>query len=312
MNNQQNHDADEAAARRLQAEIWLEDQEEHGAAGGGNNNEDLVRRLLGGDNNNIRNNNPPAGGGGNNNNDDDEEDEGMDEEDEEEEEEDDDEEDEDDENDAAADREAIDGGVAGDVYDEQRMRITRALKCPLVRVMIHYSHHVGQSLCIRLLTHSLSPPAPVPNAQVLYVECDEDLTDMSPNNPLLQRGATVYIGLDKGTKLNVVFQHYCDCVNKAKTNSPSKSGSSGNIKPTDLEFIHCATLDAQNTVEASAMMKNDRIRVVRERSKKLSAKAEMIRLQRESDRQYFKQLRQLLPNPSPEGMGCDVILESVQ
>ena len=79
---------------------------------------------------------------------DDEEDEGMDEEDEEEEEEDDDEEDEDedDENDAAADREAIDGGVAGDVYDEQRMRITRALKCPLVRIMIHYSHHVGQSL----------------------------------------------------------------------------------------------------------------------------------------------------------------------
>jgi hypothetical protein len=144
---------------------------------------------------------------------------------------------------------------------------------------------------------------------VLYVECDEDLTDMSPNNPLLQRGATVYIGLDKGTKLNVVFQHYCDCVNKAKTNSPSKSGSSGNIKPTDLEFIHCATLDAQNTVEASAMMKNDRIRVVRERSKKLSAKAEMIRLQRESDRQYFKQLRQLLPNPTPEGMGCDVVLE---
>lgn len=57
------------------------------------------------------------------------------------------------------------------------------------------------------------------------------------------------------------------------------------------------------------MMKNDRIRVVRERSKKLSAKAEMIRLQRESDRQYFKQLRQLLPNPTPEGMGCDVILE---
>lgn len=168
MNNQQNHDADEAAARRLQAEIWLEDQEELAAAGGGgaggNNNEDLVRRLLGVDNNNIRNdnnNNPPAGGGGgernnNNDDDDDEEDEGMDEEDEEEEEEDDDEEDEDedDENGAAADREAIDGGVAGDVYDEQRMRITRALKCPLVRIMIHYSHHVGQSLCIILLTHT--------------------------------------------------------------------------------------------------------------------------------------------------------------
>jgi hypothetical protein len=181
MNNQQNHDADEAAARRLQAEIWLEDQEELGAAGGGggaagNNNEDLVRRLLGGDNN-IRNNNnnPPAGGGGggerNNNNDDDaddEEDEGMDEEDEEEEEEDDDEEDEDedDENDAAADREAIDGGVAGDVYDEQRIRITRALKCPLVRILIHchdvdnLSYHIthAHSLFTNLL--SSLPRAP--------------------------------------------------------------------------------------------------------------------------------------------------------
>ena len=57
------------------------------------------------------------------------------------------------------------------------------------------------------------------------------------------------------------------------------------------------------------MMKNDRIRVVRERSKDRSAKAEMIRLQRESDRKYFKELRSLLPNPSPEGMGSDVILE---
>ena len=143
--------------------------------------------------------------------------------------------------------------------------------------------------------------------QVLYFECDEDMSDIAPNNPLLLRGATVYVGLDKGSKLSVIFQHYCDFVN-SKTPS-TKPGSRVYIKPTDLEFIHCTTLDAQHTVEASAMMKNDRIRVVRERSKDRSAKAEMIRLQRESDRKYFKELRSLLANPSPESMGCDVILE---
>ena len=118
----------------------------------------------------------------------------------------------------------------------------------------------------------------------------------------------MYIGLDKGAKLSVVFQHYCEFVNsKAPSAEP---GARVYLKPSDLEFIHCATLEAQNTVEASAIMKNDRIRVVRDRSKQLSAKAEMIRLQRESDRKYFKELRQLLPNPSPaEGMGSDVILE---
>lgn len=143
--------------------------------------------------------------------------------------------------------------------------------------------------------------------QVLYFECDEDLSDISPNNPLLLRGATVYIGLDKGAKLSVVFQHYCDFVNSKATST--KSASRVYIKPHDLEFIHCATLDAQHSVETSAMMKNDRIRVIRERSKDRSAKAELIRLQRESDRKYFKELRSLLPNPSPEGIGSDVILE---
>jgi len=161
--------------------------------------------------------------------------------------------------------------------------------------------------CVPLLAYSFQNCSSRFCLQVLYFECDEDLSDIAPNNPLLLRGATVYVGLDKGSKLSVVFQHYCDFVN---SKSPStKPGSRVYIKPTDLEFMHCATLDAQHTVEASAMMKNDRIRVVRERSKDRSAKAEMIRLQRESDRKYFKELRSLLPNPSPEGMGSDVILE---
>jgi len=271
MNNQQNdEDPDEAAARRLQEEIWMEEDQEEEGDDGHDNRLDLVRRLLRGARGAA--NNAPAADNNDDNDDDEEEEDDNDEEDEDEDEE----EDEDpaeDEEENEDDREAIDGGVAGEVFDEQRQKITRALKCPLV----------------------------------LYFECDEDLSDIVPSNPLLLRGATVYVGLDKGSKLSVVFQHYCDFVN---SKSPStKPGSRVYIKPTDLEFMHCATLDAQHTVEASAMMKNDRIRVVRERSKDRSAKAEMIRLQRESDRKYFKELRSLLPNPSPEGMGSDVILE---
>jgi len=271
MNNQQNdEDPDEAAARRLQEEIWMEEDQEEEGDDGHDNRLDLVRRLLRGARGAA--NNAPAPDNNDDNDDDEEEEDDNDEEDEDEDEEEDEDPAEDDEENED-DREAIDGGVAGEVFDEQRQKITRALKCPLV----------------------------------LYFECDEDLSDIVPSNPLLLRGATVYVGLDKGSKLSVVFQHYCDFVN---SKSPStKPGSRVYIKPTDLEFMHCATLDAQHTVEASAMMKNDRIRVVRERSKDRSAKAEMIRLQRESDRKYFKELRSLLPNPSPEGMGSDVILE---
>jgi len=271
MNNQQNdEDPDEAAARRLQEEIWMEEDQEEEGDDGHDNRLDLVRRLLRGARGAA--NNAPAADNNDDNDDDEEEEDDNDEEDEDEDEEEDEDPAEDDEENED-DREAIDGGVAGEVFDEQRQKITRALKCPLV----------------------------------LYFECDEDLSDIVPSNPLLLRGATVYVGLDKGSKLSVVFQHYCDFVN---SKSPStKPGSRVYIKPTDLEFMHCATLDAQHTVEASAMMKNDRIRVVRERSKDRSAKAEMIRLQRESDRKYFKELRSLLPNPSPEGMGSDVILE---
>jgi len=272
MNNQQNdEDPDEAAARRLQEEIWMEEDQEEEGDDGHDNRLDLVRRLLRGARGAA--NNAPAADNNNDDNDDDEEEEDDNDEEDEDEDEEEDEDPAEDEEENEDDREAIDGGVAGEVFDEQRQKITRALKCPLV----------------------------------LYFECDEDLSDIVPSNPLLLRGATVYVGLDKGSKLSVVFQHYCDFVN---SKSPStKPGSRVYIKPTDLEFMHCATLDAQHTVEASAMMKNDRIRVVRERSKDRSAKAEMIRLQRESDRKYFKELRSLLPNPSPEGMGSDVILE---
>lgn len=300
MNNQQNEeDPDEAAARRLQEEIWMEEEQEAEEDEAHDNRLELVRRLLEGARGAANNNNAPAADN-NDDNDDDEEDE----------DDNDDEEDDDEEEDAADDdeddddREAIDGGVAGDVRDEQSQQITRSLKCPLVRIsldsLLHYSLPLALPSTHILTYFSLSCVC----EQVLYFECDEDLSDIAPNNPLLLRGATVYVGLDKGSKLEVVFQHYCDFVN---SKSPStKPGSRVYIKPTDLEFIHCTTLNASHTVEASAMMKNDRIRVVRERSKDRSARAETISRQRESDRKYFKELRSLVTG---NDLGSDVILE---
>mmetsp|Transcript_26210 Transcript_26210/g.52685 ORF Transcript_26210/g.52685 Transcript_26210/m.52685 type:complete len:669 (+) Transcript_26210:162-2168(+) len=164
---------------------------------------------------------------------------------------------------------AIDGGVAGDVKEESGVKITRSKKCPLL----------------------------------LYFDCDENLDELSPDNPILKRGVSVYIGLDKNTKLEKVFARYCEIVNSNATSNVN------HVKMDDFEFLHTTILDKTNTVEASAMMKNDHIKVHRERSKDRAIMLESIRLQRESDRKYFENLRQLLPNLQPEGTGCDVILD---
>eukprot|EP00571_Detonula_confervacea_P011377 CAMPEP_0172302962 /NCGR_PEP_ID=MMETSP1058-20130122/4590_1 /TAXON_ID=83371 /ORGANISM="Detonula confervacea, Strain CCMP 353" /LENGTH=724 /DNA_ID=CAMNT_0013013633 /DNA_START=26 /DNA_END=2200 /DNA_ORIENTATION=+ len=270
-------DANEDAARRIQEQIWMAEAAEGAAddddAEGDNNNnnnnnngavQDFVRQLLdrndndgnngGEDNNNANNDNDNAAAA-----DEDEDD------------------DDDDDADAVENRRgAIDGGIAGEVRDENSIKITRSLKCPIV----------------------------------LYFECSEDLDELfSPNNPMLKKGTRVCIGLDKNTKLSVVFNQYCKFVN-SKIPKNSRGANLANIvKMPDFEFLHCTLLDANQTVEGSAMMKNDRIKVFRERSKDRASKMEVLRLQRESDRKYFKDLRQLLPNPSPEHMGCDVVLD---
>ena len=140
MNNQHDEDPDEAAARRLQEEIWMEEDQEGEGEDGNDNRLDLVRRLL-----RARGaaNNAPAADNNNNdeNNDDDEEEEDDDNDDDDDEEDDDGEEEDDpadDDEENEEDREAIDGGVAGDVFDEQRQKITRTLKCPLVRISLNW------------------------------------------------------------------------------------------------------------------------------------------------------------------------------
>lgn len=166
------------------------------------------------------------------------------------------------------DGEAIDAGVAGEVSDESGNPITRPVKCPLI----------------------------------LYIEVDDDLEDLSPNNKYLKRGSTVYIGLDKTTKLEAVFEQFCSFINK-------EAKPADRVKLADFEFFHCTLLDKNHTVEASAMMKNDRIKVRRDGSKLRAQMAEIARQQRDSDRKYFEHMRQLLHNSQDFSRGCDVVLD---
>ena len=181
-------------------------------------------------------------------------------------------EDEDDDEAVLLDGEAIDAGVAGEVLDENSNRILRPVKCPLL----------------------------------LYLEIDDDaLESLCPGNKYLKRGSTVYIGLDKTTKLEVVFQQFCNFVNR---DCSSTTGLIHSVKLSDFEFVHCTLLDKSHTVEASAMMKNDRIKVRKNDSKRRTQQAEIVRLQRESDRKYFTDLRQLIQS-SDCVKGSDVMLD---
>lgn len=241
--------ADEAAAQAIQEAIWLEeelaDPEVANLLQANNGVPELVRQLLRERRAGVNGGAAAAAAPENQ-----EDDEPANEEEEE------------------VDGEAIDAGVAGEVFDESQNRITRPVKCPLM----------------------------------LYLEIDDDVEDLCPNNKYLKRGSTVYIGLDKTTKLEAVFEHFCSFINKeAKT--------SDRVKPADFEFLHCTLLDKNHTVEASAMMKNDRIKVRRDGSKQRAQKAEIARQQRESDRKYFNDMRQLLQNSQDFTRGCDVVLD---
>jgi hypothetical protein len=140
---------------------------------------------------------------------------------------------------------------------------------------------------------------------------DKAFQSLSPDNPILKVGTTVYIDLDKNSKLSLVFDRYCDFVN---ANAPPRLRAGHLprhvVRPTDLEFFHAGLLDPDQTVEASALMNNDRIGVYPNRREERASRAETMRQQRESDRKYFEDLQALLPNPIIDGMaGCDIVLD---
>ena len=135
--------------------------------------------------------------------------------------------------------------------------------------------------------------------QLLYICCEEHL-DVAPSHPVLRPGVVVSIGLDKNTKLASVFARYVEFCN-------DKSSAGERIDAADLEFVHCQLLSPNDTAEASALMKNDKIHVRRVRTGEREAENERRRMQREADRDYFKQLRQLMPGLA--GAKADVILD---
>lgn len=121
---------------------------------------------------------------------------------------------------------------------------------------------------------------------------------------MLSPGVTVAIGLDKLTKLSAVFTRYVEVCN-----DHCGPDATHKIELADLEFVHCQLLKQDDTAEASALMKNDRIRVRRNREQERSYETDRNRFQRESDREYFKRLRQLVPDAGGLTWTADVVLD---
>jgi hypothetical protein len=107
------------------------------------------------------------------------------------------------------------------------------------------------------------------------------------NHPVLKAGVTVQIGMDKTVKLSEVFLRYVDFCNEQFPNAKP-------VQVHELEFFHTQLLAGTDTAEVAALMKNDRISVCRERSNERAEEETWCRLQRESDQQYFQQLRHML------------------
>lgn len=115
-----------------------------------------------------------------------------------------------------------------------------------------------------------------------------------PNHPVLKLGVTVQIGLDKSCKLSTVFERYVEFCNEQQQQQGDSDQNMVVVK--DLEFLHTQVLSGHDTVEAAALMKNDRISVRREQSHVRLEEEAANKLQRDLDCEFFQQLRQMLPN----------------
>jgi len=139
---------------------------------------------------------------------------------------------------------------------------------------------------------------------LLYIYCEEPI-DVAPDHPIMRPGVTVSIGLDKTTKLRAVFQRYVDFCNSM---SDDNSIDTPLIHVKYLEFAFCQLLNENDTAETSALMKNDRIKVRKVRTDERAKEAEQKRTLRDADREYFRQMRHLLPE-SCSARIADVVLD---
>jgi hypothetical protein len=135
---------------------------------------------------------------------------------------------------------------------------------------------------------------------MLFLECSETI-EGHENHPVLTPEVTVCIGLEKSTKLALVFERYVAFANEHAVDPNQHLLSMG-----DLEFMHCTILRASDTSEASALMKNDRIHVHQSRRDERALAAESKLLQREADRHYFEHMRGLMTDLSGS---CDILLD---
>lgn len=151
------------------------------------------------------------------------------------------------------------------------------------------------------LTRSISPLLSTLHwPKMLFLECREAIQGHE-SNPVLQPDTTVCIGLDKTTKLVAVFERYVGFANEHALNKNNHL-----LRLEDLEFVHCTVLRHHDTSEASALMKNDRIRVQQTRSDERALAADLVFLQQNADRHYFDNLRGLMTDL----MGsCDILLD---
>jgi hypothetical protein len=139
----------------------------------------------------------------------------------------------------------------------------------------------------------------ITSLQILFLHCEETL-DAAPSHPVLRPGVVVSIGLDKNTKLSAVFNRYVEFCNE--------TGDS-RISAKDLEFVHSQLLNANDTAEASALMKNDRILARKIRANEREADEARKRLQRDADRFFFQQLRRHLMPDSGGSKTADIMLD---
>lgn len=110
------------------------------------------------------------------------------------------------------------------------------------------------------------------------------------------------IGLEKSTKLLAVFQRYVDFCND------SAKDLVGQVRLSDLEFAHCQLLNGSDTAETSALMKNDKIKVHKLRRSEREAEQDRKRMQRDADRNFFTQMKHLMPDLGG-GKTADLIID---
>ena len=134
---------------------------------------------------------------------------------------------------------------------------------------------------------------------MLFLECAETIEGFD-DHPVLSPGTVVCIGLEKASKLGAVFERFVDFANEHSQNRRLR------LQVQDLEFVHCSILRYSDTPEASALMKNDRIRVQKSTRDEKAMETDAIFMQREADRNYFESLRGLMTDITGS---CDIVLD---